>query len=101
MTLHQALLRGNGSYDVLVRSPNEIDELAETLTKTNLGADMDLADTGNLLLPKRPVLPADRPRFVKHMSERPLELGCITVGPGFGKTTALAVGTLAMAATLG
>lgn len=120
MDLHRALLRGNGFYDVLVRSPDEVDQLAEALAKTDLSADMDLADVGSLLLPKRlpvidlielpedhlnalleEVLPLDRARFVKYMSERPLGLGCITAGPGFGKTTALAVGTLAMAATLG
>ncbi|UKZ57243.1 hypothetical protein TrVGV298_011096 [Trichoderma virens] len=118
MALHRALLRGTGFYDVLVRSPDEIDQLAQSLANAEI--DMDIADKGSLLLPKRlPVidlmdmpqehlkalieeaLPADRERFVKYLSERPLGLGCITAGPGFGKTTALAIGTLAMAATLG
>ncbi|TFB02785.1 Regulator of nonsense transcripts 1 [Trichoderma ghanense] len=118
MALHRALLRGNGFYDVLVQSADEVDELAENLATADL--DVGVTEKGNLLLPKRlPVidlinlpdehlkalmeeaLPADRQRFVKYLSERPLGLGAITAGPGFGKTTALAIGTLAMAATLG
>ncbi|KAL7955996.1 hypothetical protein V8C34DRAFT_306938 [Trichoderma compactum] len=53
MALRRALLRGNGFYDVPVRSPDEVDQLAEASAKTNLGADMDLADVGSLLRPKR------------------------------------------------
>ncbi|PKK42305.1 hypothetical protein CI102_12899 [Trichoderma harzianum] len=120
MDLHRALLRGNGFYDVLVRSSDEVDQLAEALATAHIDADVNIADLGNLLLPDRllvsdlitlpdehltalmeEVLPEDRTRFIKYMSERPLGLGCITAGPGFGKTTALAVATLAMTATIG
>ncbi|KIE02685.1 hypothetical protein MAJ_00987, partial [Metarhizium majus ARSEF 297] len=46
-------------------------------------------------------LPEDRSRFTKYLRNRPLGLGIIIAPPGFGKTTALAVGALAMAQTLG
>ncbi|KAM0436628.1 hypothetical protein ACHAPT_002336 [Fusarium lateritium] len=46
-------------------------------------------------------LPDDRARFQAYLSERPLGLGIITAGAGFGKTTALAVGTIGMACNLG
>ncbi|KAL6798043.1 hypothetical protein J3E68DRAFT_425292 [Trichoderma sp. SZMC 28012] len=118
----RALLRSTGFWDALVRSPDEVDQLAEALAIARLNADTntDIAEQAKMLLPDRlpvsdlialpaehlnalmeEVLPADRKRFVKYMSERLSGLCCITVGPGFGKTTALAVGTLAMTATLG
>ncbi|KKP02528.1 hypothetical protein THAR02_05390 [Trichoderma harzianum] len=78
MALHRALLRGNGFYDPI-------------------RADIGVTNKGELLLPKRPpvidlidlpeehlnalieeALPADRQRFVKYLSERPLGLGAIT-----------------------
>ncbi|KPM45180.1 hypothetical protein AK830_g1349 [Neonectria ditissima] len=46
-------------------------------------------------------LPEDRTRFRNYLSERTLGLGVITAGPGFGKTTALALATLGMSASLG
>ncbi|KAM0201621.1 hypothetical protein ACHAPI_001667 [Fusarium lateritium] len=46
-------------------------------------------------------LPEDRFRFRKYLSNRPLGLGMITAGAGFGKTTAGAAATLAMQAKLG
>lgn len=100
MDLQRALLRGTGFWDVLVRSPDEVDQLAEELAKARLNADTDtdtdtdIADHAKKLLPDRlpvsnstappvehlnalmeKVLPADRKRFVKYMSERPLSLG--------------------------
>ncbi|KAK4071938.1 hypothetical protein Trihar35433_4002 [Trichoderma harzianum] len=122
MNLQRVLLRGNGFLDVLVRSPDEVDQLGEELAMARLNADTDIgiADQAKKLLPDRlpvsdliaqsaehlnalmeEILPADRKRFVEYMSERTLSLGYITAGPGFGKTTELAVGTLAMTATLG
>ncbi|KAG5657908.1 hypothetical protein KAF25_007941 [Fusarium avenaceum] len=46
-------------------------------------------------------LPEDRARFREYLSNRPLGLGMITAGAGFGKTTAGAAATLAMQAKLG
>ncbi|KAL6825431.1 hypothetical protein J3E69DRAFT_366032 [Trichoderma sp. SZMC 28015] len=79
MDLHRALLRGTGFWDVLVRSPDEVDQLAEALAMARLNADTttDIAEQAKILLPDR------LPRL------------------GFGKTTELAVGTLAMTTTLG
>lgn len=97
MALHRALLRGNGFYDVLVRSSDEVDQLAAALATAHIDADVNIADLGSLLLPDRllvsdlitlpdehltalmeEVLPEDRTRFIKYLSERPLGLGCIT-----------------------
>lgn len=90
MELQWALLRSTGFWDVFVRSPDEVDQLAEALAMARLNADtnIDIADQAKKLLPDRlsvselivlmeEVLPADRKRFVKYMSERPLGLGCI------------------------
>ncbi|KAM0351036.1 hypothetical protein ACHAPU_002817 [Fusarium lateritium] len=46
-------------------------------------------------------LPQDRARFREYLSKRPLGLGMITAGAGFGKTTAGVAATLAMRARLG
>lgn len=43
------------------------------------------------------ILLDDRERFTKYMRNRPLGLAVIAAGPGFGKTTAMAVATLGMA----
>ncbi|KAL7931583.1 hypothetical protein V8C35DRAFT_282577 [Trichoderma chlorosporum] len=111
MALHRALLRGNGFYDVL--------DSAEALGKLRLEDDEGQQSKGAPGFPRRlPVfnlvdipeehldallqeaLPRDRQRFAKYLSERPLGVGCITAGPHIGKNTALAVGTLGMAASL-
>ncbi|KAM0254015.1 hypothetical protein ACHAQJ_006985 [Trichoderma viride] len=121
MALHRDLLRGNGFWDTLVpRLSSEadgVDEHVESLEETYLD-EGDKPQTElppprglpvvNLIdLPQehyealiKEALPADRQRFSKYLSTAPLGLACITAGPGFGKTTALAVGTLGMAATL-
>ncbi|KAL7800766.1 hypothetical protein V8C43DRAFT_272544 [Trichoderma afarasin] len=93
---------------------------ALAMARLNTDTNTDIAERSKMLLPDRlpvsdliilpaehlspileEVLPANRKRFVKYMSERPLGLGCITARPGSGKTTELAAGTLAMTATLG
>ncbi|KAK4071937.1 hypothetical protein Trihar35433_4001 [Trichoderma harzianum] len=95
IALHRAFLRGSGFCDVLVPSADEVDQLADQLANSSL--DIGFTDIGELLLPKRlPVidlidlpeehlnalieeaLPADRQRFVKYLSQRPLGLGAIT-----------------------
>ncbi|KAL7931497.1 P-loop containing nucleoside triphosphate hydrolase protein [Trichoderma chlorosporum] len=115
MALHRALLRGNGFYDVLVRGvddgPYGVDNLANDFDNAHLGKSwaprrlpvVNLLDLDQDVLTAllHDVLPEDRTRFYNYMSERPLGLGCISAGPGFGKTTAISVATIGMAATLG
>ncbi|KAL6811805.1 hypothetical protein V8C40DRAFT_270742 [Trichoderma camerunense] len=99
MAFHRALLRGNGFYDVLVPLADEVYQLADQLANSSL--DIGVTNMGELLLPKRlPVidlidlpqehlnslieeaLPADRQRFVKYLSERPLGFGAIVAQVG-------------------
>ncbi|KAM0249672.1 hypothetical protein ACHAQJ_008969 [Trichoderma viride] len=124
MALHRDLLRGNGFWDTLVRGTvNTNDEGEKVLSKFRErsvnGVEVDkpwvqvqirhcLPCINLISFPQEhlaalfdEVLPEDRHRFMRYLSERPLGLGVIMGGPGFGKTTALAVGTLGMAATLG
>ncbi|KAL6407100.1 hypothetical protein AUP68_09926 [Ilyonectria robusta] len=70
----------------------------ETLPVVNLlnCADQDLV---NALVHE--ALPDDRDRFREYFSKRPLGLGIITAGPGFGKTTAVAAATLGMKFSVG
>lgn len=86
MALHRDLLRGNGFYDTLV--PRVIEDLG----KINLNNDEAKAvlprhlpvvkfikldkDHVNALFEE--VALADRHRFCKYLSSRPLGLGCIT-----------------------
>ncbi|KAK0756460.1 hypothetical protein N5P37_010932 [Trichoderma harzianum] len=98
MALHRALLRGNGFYHLLVRDEScEINHAPRSLPVVNY-LDIDDGFITTLLLE---VLPEDRTRFYNYMAKRPLGLGCISAGPGFGKTTAISVATIGMAATLG
>ncbi|CAI6027975.1 unnamed protein product [Clonostachys chloroleuca] len=46
-------------------------------------------------------LPGDRRRFSRYLSHRHLGLALITAGPGFGKTTALAVATYGLLRSVG
>ncbi|OPB40624.1 hypothetical protein A0O28_0007040 [Trichoderma guizhouense] len=96
MALHRALLRGNGFYDLLVRD-QPYDRAPRRLPIVNY-LDIDEGFITALLLE---VLPEDRTRFYSYMSRRPLGLGCIAAGPGFGKTTVISVAAIGMAATLG
>ncbi|KAL6798046.1 P-loop containing nucleoside triphosphate hydrolase protein [Trichoderma sp. SZMC 28012] len=115
MALHRALLRGNGFYDVLVRGtddgPYDVDSLASDFEHAHLGDNraprslpvvnlLDL-DYDHLTALLQDILPEDRQRFYNYMAERPLGLGCISAGPGFGKTTVISVATIGMNATLG
>ncbi|UKZ82968.1 hypothetical protein TrVFT333_010769 [Trichoderma virens FT-333] len=115
MALQRALLRGNGFYDILVRGtddgPYGVEELVDDFENARLGDSraprrlpivnlLDL-DHDHLIALLQDVLPEDRSRFYNYMSKRPLGLGCISAGPGFGKTTAISVATIGMAATLG
>ncbi|KAM0324628.1 hypothetical protein ACHAQA_008017 [Verticillium albo-atrum] len=62
---------------------------------------MDFSDSQYAEALLEEALPHDRDRFRGYLTERPLGLGLMTAGPGFGKTTAIAVATLAMQASLG
>ncbi|KAF7547026.1 hypothetical protein G7Z17_g7999 [Cylindrodendrum hubeiense] len=118
MSLHRDLLRGTGFWPTLrysVDEDNSIQGLARIATRIQL----DDENSRNVKLAKLPVvnlldlddeyvhalmqeaLPADRARYREYLSKRPLGLGVIIAGPGFGKTTALALATLGMSASLG
>ncbi|KAM0255907.1 hypothetical protein ACHAQJ_005308 [Trichoderma viride] len=123
MDLHRDMLRGKGFWKTLVsgtvntaedadkaldnfREPNLNDaeaprprdqiQLQRRLPLVNL---IDIAQDLLVALFKE-VLPEDQHRFMKYLSELFLGLGVITGGPGFGKTTALAIAVLAMLAAV-
>ncbi|RSL50912.1 hypothetical protein CEP54_011672 [Fusarium duplospermum] len=115
MDLHRALMRGAGFWDWMVfRSPQELVGASQAvnlvdappapapkprvLPSTNF---LDFEDEAYADAIVAEALPHDRSRFRGYLSNRPLGLGMITAGPGFGKTTAGAAATLAMHAKLG
>ncbi|KAL6886055.1 P-loop containing nucleoside triphosphate hydrolase protein [Trichoderma evansii] len=85
MALHRDLLRGKGFCSTLHRLPI-----------INL-----VLSPEHVIALFQEVPRNDRYRLIEYLRKRHLGLGVITGGPGFGKTTALAVATLAMTATLG
>ncbi|KAI8712839.1 AAA-12 domain-containing protein [Fusarium sp. LHS14.1] len=101
MDLHRALRRGNGFYDWMVkpdpRSTNA-PPMLRALPSINF---FDIEDKAYADAIVAEALPQDRSRFRGYLSNRPLGLGMITAGHGFGKTTAGAAATLAMHAKLG
>ncbi|RSL44165.1 hypothetical protein CEP54_014797 [Fusarium duplospermum] len=112
MELHRALLRGNGFYDWMTQpGPQDItqamaaasldDETAPTLRPLPSVNFLDIEDQAYADAIVAEALPQDRSRFRGYLSNRPLGIGIITAGPGFGKTTAGAACTLAMEAKLG
>ncbi|KAJ4199794.1 hypothetical protein NW759_016004 [Fusarium solani] len=112
MSLHRDLVRGTGFYDTLVGKVPSVDEIAADLEGLSLESSSSLArslpivnllgtDQDRIKALMQEALPQDRARFQTYLSERPLGLGVITAGAGFGKTTALAVGTIGMACHLG
>ncbi|KAI8711430.1 hypothetical protein NCS52_01406400 [Fusarium sp. LHS14.1] len=112
MELHRALLRGNGFYDWMTQTgPQDItqamaaasldDETAPTLRPLPSVNFLDIEDQAYADAIVEEALPHDRERFRGYLSDRPLGVGIITAGPGFGKTTAGAACTLAMEAKLG
>ncbi|KAM5349632.1 hypothetical protein ACJ41O_006137 [Fusarium nematophilum] len=111
MDLHRALVRGTGFYDWMMRpAPMEVTDAIKAVTigdapptlrplpSTNF---LDFGDEAYADAIVEEALPQDRPRFRGYLSNRPLGLGMITAGPGFGKTTAGAAAALAMEAKLG
>ncbi|RFU75706.1 dna helicase [Trichoderma arundinaceum] len=107
MSLYRDLLLGNGFQrsfrlfcdsrgNVISQSPTQ-PIASPVLSVVNLlGIDEKFIDA---LL--QDIVPSDHSRFCTYLSKRPLGLGIITAGPGFGKTTVLSVATLGMAASLG
>ncbi|KAH6959138.1 putative DNA helicase [Fusarium avenaceum] len=84
----------HGSYNENVR-PREL--LAMSLHRDLMRGD----GFWNTMVASANALEVDRTRFRRYLSNCPLGLGIITAGPGFGKTTAIALATLGMAASVG
>ncbi|CAH0049226.1 unnamed protein product [Clonostachys solani] len=116
MAFHRALQRGTGFYDVFKgasSSSNPIDSLAESMEHSVISDDgttgqqlpnisyLDLGDPTYIDALLEDVLPQDRARFRGYFSNRPLGLSLVTAGPGFGKTTVIAVATLSMVSSIG
>ncbi|KAL7892380.1 P-loop containing nucleoside triphosphate hydrolase protein [Trichoderma sp. SZMC 28014] len=116
MALHRALVHGNGFWKVL--GPNqdgeEMDQLSGAMARARLTRPAGLMPRRSLPvvnlidLPDEhidalmeEVLRDDNMRLYNYLAERCLGLVLVAAPPGFGKTTLLAVITLAMAATLG
>ncbi|GKT57118.1 DNA helicase [Colletotrichum tofieldiae] len=111
MALHRCLMLGSGFHDWMMRTKSP-DDVSEAMAATNLNDKpavrpipvvnlLDVSDDAYIDALVKEALPADQVRFRQYMVNRPLGLGIITAGPGFGKTTALAAATLGMCATVG
>ncbi|KAF7554912.1 hypothetical protein G7Z17_g2536 [Cylindrodendrum hubeiense] len=111
MDLHRTLMRGNGFFDWMTRPKSDVVEaMAATSLEHTSTPKLRALPVVNFLQVNDDkfvdvlvdeALPVDRGRFRQYLSNRPLGLGIITAGPGFGKTTALAAATLAMQASCG
>ncbi|KAF6807005.1 DNA helicase [Colletotrichum musicola] len=95
MHLHRCVMGGRGFFDWMCdtdASPGR------PLPSVNF---FDISDSAFVDAVVAEALPGDRKRFRAYLSDRPLGLGMITAGPGFGKTTALAAAALAMFSKVG
>ncbi|KAF5004159.1 hypothetical protein FDECE_9373, partial [Fusarium decemcellulare] len=108
MNLHRDLVRGTGFYDTLIRGTSADrhhscsgDSSVPTGPRSLPVVSLLDTDEDRIKSLMQEALPDDRARFYNYLHERPLGLGIITAGAGFGKTTALAVGTIGMTYTLG
>ncbi|KIL93205.1 hypothetical protein FAVG1_03182 [Fusarium avenaceum] len=114
MSLHRDFMRGDGFWNTMVASANGMQQLDEGMAKlgiNNQGKQMRLETLPSVNLIRgsdewidvlmTEALEVDRTRFRRYLSNCPLGLGIITAGPGFGKTTAIALATLGMAASVG
>ncbi|KAM0282168.1 hypothetical protein ACHAO9_010313 [Fusarium lateritium] len=114
MNLHRDLMRGDGFWKTMVASASGMQQLDEGMAKlgiNNQGKQMSLETLPSVNLLRgsdewintlmTEALEVDRTRFRRYLSDCPLGLGLITAGPGFGKTTAVALATLGMAASVG
>ncbi|KAH7146272.1 P-loop containing nucleoside triphosphate hydrolase protein [Dactylonectria macrodidyma] len=91
VSLHRALMRGSGFFEWMTHPA-----LRPLPVVNFLQIDEKFVDA---LIQE--LSAEDRGRFRRYLSNRALGLGIITAGPGFGKTTAIAVATLAMKASFG
>ncbi|KFG84682.1 putative DNA helicase [Metarhizium anisopliae] len=116
MHVQKDLLLGTGFYNTLRAKPQSTGGEIETaladlrINGASRGTKfwrlpgqplLDVSDRDFVDALMQEALPEDRSRFTEYLRNRPLGLGIIIAPPGFGKTTALAVGALAMAQTLG
>ena len=112
LELHRALWRGKGFHDWMMKpiASSKESDLSSALAAVTLdGSQVRPLPVENFLdidakladAIVEEALPGDRDRFRRYLSNRPLGLGIITAGPGFGKTTALAAATLALGAKCG
>ncbi|XEU95360.1 hypothetical protein FSHL1_000644 [Fusarium sambucinum] len=114
MSLHRDLMRGAGFWKTMVTSTSGTEQIEDGMAQMSLaqGKRMCLQTLPSINLLRGPdekwidalmteALEVDRARFRRYLSDRPLGLGLITAGPGFGKTTAVALATLGMAASVG
>ncbi|KAF5530991.1 DNA helicase [Fusarium mexicanum] len=114
MSLHRDIMRGDGFWKTMV-APGGMEQLEDDVAQmgiNNQGKRMRLQTLPSANLLRGPnaewidalmteALEVDRERFQRYLSNCPLGLGLITAGPGFGKTTAIALATLGMAASVG
>ncbi|KAM5344517.1 hypothetical protein ACJ41O_013053 [Fusarium nematophilum] len=103
MDLHRAILRGEGFWNWMNKGAagtanDDAPPMLRPLPTINF---LDIEDEAYADAIVEEALPQDRARFRRYLSDRPLGLGLIAAGPGFGKTTAGAAATLAMQAKLG
>ncbi|KAH0598380.1 hypothetical protein MHUMG1_03678 [Metarhizium humberi] len=118
MSVQRDLFLGTGFYNTFEAKPTSASGTITTaISNLRLSDSLDIPRTPFNPLPNIPLLritnrdfvdalmqealPEDRSRFTEYLCNRPLGLGIITAPPGFGKTTALAIGAVAMAQTLG
>ncbi|CAH0026931.1 unnamed protein product [Clonostachys rhizophaga] len=115
MAFHRALQRGTGFYDILraSRSSNPANSLVESMEHSVISDSgstrqqlpnvsfLGSGDPAYIDALLEDVLPKDRARFRGYFGNRPLGLSLVTAGPGFGKTTVIAVATLSMVASIG
>ncbi|KAF4969787.1 hypothetical protein FSARC_3064 [Fusarium sarcochroum] len=115
MSLHRDVMRGQGFWKTMVAQADSVAQLESGMSQSSLDNQgkrmrletlplIDLLDGPNAEWVDALMMEAlepDRKRFRRYLSERPLGLGLITGSPGFGKTTAISLATLGMAASVG
>ncbi|KAH6695095.1 hypothetical protein F5X68DRAFT_257833 [Plectosphaerella plurivora] len=106
--LHRGLLQGIGFAEWMTTPPTPSNIVGENVGLQRPAyrqlPSIDFTateDTKYLACVLAGLLPNDRHRFKRYLSDRPLGLGLITGGAGFGKTELVAVAALIMQAKLG
>ncbi|CEI40060.1 unnamed protein product [Fusarium venenatum] len=102
MDLQRALMRGKGFFEWMSKPETDIEQShSMALRQLPLHNFLNAIDKEYAEAIIDEALPQDRARFRNYLERRPLGLGIVTGGPGFGKTTIAAAITLAMEASLG